>query len=232
MLAGHEDHSVTTYARCVLHLARDAPSAATSLARRRLRALDGGSVEWAALVDVLASAGSLDAELPALDDRNVIGAYIHRARGRASSETAVHDLEAALVLFGELGLPYEAARTRLLPAGTVAGVDRETAVAEASAALRAFDALGADRDADAAAGLLRSLGAKAARSAPRGIGVLTRREREILILLGEGLSNPAISERLYISRRTVEHHVASVLTKLGLSGRAEAAAYAMRHGEK
>jgi DNA-binding CsgD family transcriptional regulator/predicted negative regulator of RcsB-dependent stress response len=229
LLAGHEDYAVTTYARCLVHLARNEPTAAASLARRRLRALDC-CVERAALVDVLASAGSFDSELTAVDDcGGAIAAYLRRARGRTNGDTAVHDLEAALVAFGELGLPYESARTRLLLANTVAAFDRDTAVAEAKAALGAFDHLGAVRDADAAAGLLRSLGAKAARSAPRGIDVLTRREREILALLAEGLSNPAISERLYISRRTVEHHVASVLGKLGLTGRAEAAAYTMRH---
>jgi DNA-binding NarL/FixJ family response regulator len=107
--------------------------------------------------------------------------------------------------------------------------ERQTAVAEARAALAAFEALGAERLADEAAASLRALGVKAARTGPKGIGLLTRREREVLALLGEGLSNRELAERLFITRKTVEHHVASILAKLELSGRAEAAAYAVRH---
>jgi DNA-binding CsgD family transcriptional regulator len=64
--------------------------------------------------------------------------------------------------------------------------------------------------------------------APRSESVLTRRETEVLELLGEGRSNPEIAERLYISRKTVEHHVSNILAKLGLRSRAEAAAYSVR----
>ena len=103
------------------------------------------------------------------------------------------------------------------------------AVAEARAALGVFEDLGAGREADAVAAWLRHAGATAARTGPRGLGLLTKRERQLLALLAEGLSNPEMAERLYISRRTVEHHVASILSKLGLRNRTEAAAYAARH---
>ena len=101
------------------------------------------------------------------------------------------------------------------------------AIETARHARNELEALGASREADAAAALMRSLGARG-RAGPRSLGSLSRRETEVLRLLGEGLSNREIAERLFISPKTAEHHVSRIYGKLGLKSRAEAAAYAVR----
>ena len=59
---------------------------------------------------------------------------------------------------------------------------------------------------------------------------LSRREREVINLLGEGLRNKDIAERLSISETTVRHHLSAVYSKLGVSDRLELVLYAYRHG--
>ncbi len=168
----------------------------------------------------------------AADSNPTLAAAAELAAGRVlaaeGDERAASHLQAALDAFTALDLPLEAARAQLELARALAPKAPAGAVAEARLALAAFESLGAGADADATASLLRSLGVKAARAGPRGIGVLTKREREILELLALGLSNPEIAARLYLSRKTVQHHVAHVLAKLDLGSRAQAAAYAGR----
>ena len=62
------------------------------------------------------------------------------------------------------------------------------------------------------------------------IAALTLREREVITLVGEGLKNKQIAERLFISETTVTHHLSSVFSKLDVSDRLELIIYAFRHG--
>ncbi len=76
---------------------------------------------------------------------------------------------------------------------------------------------------------LRALGQRPWRRGPSavpsgGIGALSEREREVAELVALGASNPEIASRLFLSRKTVEHHVSNALAKLGLHSRAELAA--------
>ena len=93
-------------------------------------------------------------------------------------------------------------------------------------ALTVFESLGARPAARLARQRLRALGVREVprgpqnrtRTDPQG---LTRSEREIFDLLAQGLSNQAVARRLHRSKRTVEHHVSALLTKLGVASRAE-----------
>ena len=84
-------------------------------------------------------------------------------------------------------------------------------------------------DGDAVNAVLAAAGHRVRRRAGRP-GGLTPREVEIVVQLARGRSNPEIAEALGVSRRTVTSHLEHVYTKLGVSGRTEAALFAMRHG--
>ena len=153
----------------------------------------------------------------------IADARLKVALGRRAAADSLAD---AATLLAECGLKYEAARARLEFATAAGENDPELAVDEAERALREFEELGASHEADLTRQLLRKLGARA-RTGPKGVGLLTAREREVLELLGHGLTNAEIAGRLVISIKTAGHHVSNILSKLGLRSRSEAATYAV-----
>jgi ATP/maltotriose-dependent transcriptional regulator MalT len=245
ILYGLEGRDEAVAAIAMLHLAHGEPSLAATVLRRRLDAGDSKRLDVAALIELLgetelalgmsaaaAQRARVLIQRGAANDCHLIVARGHRLLGNALAATdtaaACAHLESALAAFIRAEIPYRAAQTRLSIAALLRHTNAAVAAAEGRTALSAFEDLGAGREADAASALLRDLGVKAARSGPKNIGRLTKREGEVLTLLGEGLSNPEIAERLFVARKTVEHHVAHVLSKLGLRGRAEAAAFSVR----
>jgi DNA-binding NarL/FixJ family response regulator len=250
LLAGLDEQGRVALVRARIQLAREQPKLAAATAHRALDGIGDDQLASAELLEVIGEAeivlgasaraaerGQRLAELGAELGCRTIEARGARIQGRASaagvhSKTARRQLESALRMFMALGMPLETARTRFLIAQSVRALEPELAIAESRAALEAFEQLGAGGDADAAASFLRRLGVKAARTGPKGVGALTKREREVLSLLAEGLSNAEIAERLYVSRKTVQHHVAHILSKLGVRSRAEAAAEAVRGLER
>jgi LuxR family transcriptional regulator, maltose regulon positive regulatory protein len=139
-------------------------------------------------------------------------------RARALLEDAVDGFEAS-------GAPFEAAQARIELATSLIALGRsDAATAEASRARDQLFALGADVQAERARRIV-----EAASAAPP-LPELTRREREVLGLLAEGLTNRQIAERLVISEHTVHRHVTNMLRKLDLPSRTAAAAHAVRAG--
>jgi DNA-binding NarL/FixJ family response regulator len=65
--------------------------------------------------------------------------------------------------------------------------------------------------------------------APDPLQELTEREREILTLIGTGLTNREIGERIFLSEKTIKHYVTNILQKLQVRSRVEAALFASRH---
>lgn len=157
------------------------------------------------------------------------------ARARLCSATKTGDPRScwheALSYFAAAKMPFEHAAARLELARHSVEERPEVTLAEASAAFDEFSALGAGRSADEAAALLRQLGGPA-RTGPKRRADLTRREEEVLSLIGHGLSNNEIGARLFISPKTVEHHVGRLLAKLGVRTRGEAAARFGRDGNR
>ena len=144
------------------------------------------------------------------------GPYQHQVSGH---------WEKAAQLWTDLGCPDEAALTQL------DGPDE----AALRAALATFTDLGAPAAARLTRQRLRALGVRTVPVGPRSatrddpLGP-TRREREILAEICAGQTNAAIAAKLFISAKTVDHHVSAVLAKLGAPNRTAAAAQAARLG--
>jgi non-specific serine/threonine protein kinase len=79
------------------------------------------------------------------------------------------------------------------------------------------------------AGALSELGVRPGRSGTDA-SPLTPRERQVAELIGEGLSNRQIADKLFVSERTAEAHVQNILMKLGFSSRTQVAGWAVREG--
>ncbi len=151
------------------------------------------------------------------DDRHVA-----RLVAEGNPSDALTELRNAWKLWRALEAPYDAARSRVaIGLACRAMGDPATAELEFEAARREFQRLGAQPDLEA----LRRLTSPSDSAA----GGLTLREMEVLREIAAGKSNRKIAQDLGISEKTVARHVSNIFTKLGLSSRAAATAYAYQH---
>lgn len=140
------------------------------------------------------------------------------------AQAALAALRRAWAAWQEIEAPYEGARTRVLIALACRELgDEETARIELDAARWSFSQLGAAPDVARVEALSRTHP-----TAPTA--GLTAREVEVLRLVAAGKTNRAIAEDLFISEKTVARHISNIFTKLDLSSRAAATAYAYEHG--
>ena len=234
---------------CLLRLAQGDVQAAAASARRLL----GETTEppfrarlLGAMVEVLLADGDVAAARAAADELAGFGAAFDSPLLRATAGSAAgavllaegnpggacETLRRAADAWRALDVPYELARTRALLGVACARLDdADGAAMEFDGARRSLTALGAGpalRVADELAGA-GSAGA-GARGTSSGAGPLTAREVEVLALLATGRTNKAIAAGLVISEKTVARHVANIFTKLDLSSRSGATAYAYEHG--
>jgi DNA-binding NarL/FixJ family response regulator len=243
-LVGYGGSPAAVRADATIRLARGETAAAIALLDRQLSLLGRSGLLavplLAQLVDARLASGDPDGAETAAGELASLAARTGSARatamataaaGRvalaAAAPEAVELLERAAEGFRRLRMPYEQARTQLDLAGALRARQGVLAVVEARSALATFERLGACNDADRAAALLRDLGVHG-RTGPKDVGRLTEREQEVLRLLAQGLTNREIGARLFLSAKTVEHHVGAVLRKLGVKTRTEAATVVAR----
>lgn len=239
------DHMDCAVPLALLHLARGQHSDVVGVAQQALRHMGEDRVRASRLLGAQieaqlalgdgsaseASASRLEAlasgnALPVLEARAALGRG-RVAQHRGDVAAARQAFEAGTRALSGTDWPLLQAELRLRLGQTLADADPPGAIAEARAAHLIWERLGSPRS-ELSAALLNDLGLKAS-STPRVIdsaAVLTPRERKVLQLLRSGASNADIAAQLHNSIRTIEHHVSSILAKLGLRSRAEAAVYA------
>jgi DNA-binding CsgD family transcriptional regulator len=252
LLDGLEQHPDVVPTLAALHLARGDTALARELLERATQGYSEDEVPTVGestmvgpllslLVDVCLEEGDLDgAERIARRLGRIAeaqrGPYLRAVAALAKGQVRVASgngdaracLHEALEGFARAQLPMELARTRLELARALSERSPEVAIAEAKSALLGFEQLQAARHADAAAAVLRSLGAPI-RTGPKGVGGLTGREVQVLRLVATGLSNQEIATALVISEHTARRHLQNIFAKLGVSSRAAATAYAFQH---
>jgi DNA-binding NarL/FixJ family response regulator len=246
-LRGYEDLPESALPQVALHMARGQTALAAARLHRRLNQLGRDTLLAAPLLARLVEVQLIQRDHPAAQATALSLAGIaersgrHRVRaeaelargsvagasGDAEATEAIDHLEQAIELFTRVHMPHGAARAHLALARATAPRAPERATQEARQAFDGFERLGATRDADRAAGLLRELGQKG-RTGPKLMGELSKREVEVLRLVGYGLTNAEIAARLYISTKTVATHVGNIFAKLHVRNRAEAATFAQR----
>jgi DNA-binding CsgD family transcriptional regulator len=190
----------------------------------------------AACVEIMLAAGDVAtartaaeelAQLAAMMDAPFLRALSDEAAGavelaEGQPQSALPLLRRAGAAWSELDAPYEAARVRVLIGLVCRGLgDGDAAELEWEAARRVFRELGAAPD-------LARVEALAGEGVPSA-GQLTAREVQVLRLVASGKTNRAIAGALGISEKTVARHVSNIFTKLGVSSRAAATAYAYQH---
>jgi DNA-binding CsgD family transcriptional regulator len=199
-------------------------------ARGRARLL-GAAVEIMLACQDVASARSAAEELLQLA-RTFDSRVLHATATQASGAVALADGQAATALewlqtssgaWQELHAPYETGRVRELVGRAYRQLgDEDGAQMELEAAQETFDRLGASPDSARVAALL-------ATSTGPACGGLTGREVEVLRLVATGKTNRAIALDLSISEKTVARHLSNIFTKLDLTSRSAATAYAYEH---
>jgi DNA-binding CsgD family transcriptional regulator len=208
--------------RRVLDEAADRPARAALLPAAVEIALAGGDVPAArAAADELARvAEELDAPLLRATAAAADGAVL---LGQGDARAALAALRGAWTAWQELEAPYEAARARVgIGLACRELGDQDSAAMELDGARWVFQQLGAAQE-------LARVEALAGRGRAGAAGGLTAREVQVLRLVATGRTNRVIAAELVLSERTVDRHVSNIFTKLGVSSRAAATAWAYEH---